>query len=96
MRMRKLGWAGVELEHEGSTLIIDSIITGGVFDAFMAEGEEELVAPTQQPLAALVTHLNRTQNGRAAAGRPTSSRAVHGQRGLCRRRAGLTTNQLDR
>lgn len=66
MRMRRLGWAGVELEHEGSTLIIDNITTGGIFDAFMQEGEDELIGPSQKPLAALVTHLHRDHTDVAA------------------------------
>lgn len=66
MRMRRLGWAGVELEHDGSSLIIDNITTGGIFDAFMREGEDELIGPSQKPLAALVTHLHRDHTDVAA------------------------------
>lgn len=66
MRMRRLGWAGVELEHDGSTLIIDNITTGGVFEPFIVEGEEALIAPSQKPLAALVTHLHRDHTDVAA------------------------------
>lgn len=64
--MRRLGWAGVELEHDGSTLIIDNITTGGIFDAFMNDGEDELIEPSQKPLAALVTHLHRDHTDVAA------------------------------
>lgn len=59
MRMRRLGWAGVELEHDGESLIIDNITTGGVFDAFMSADEDALIGPSRKPLAALVTHLHR-------------------------------------
>ena len=59
MRMRRLGRAGIELEHDGESLIIDNITTGGLFDAFMSKGEDELIGPSRKPLAALLTHLHR-------------------------------------
>ncbi len=55
MRLRFLGWAGVEVEHDGHTLIIDCLK-----DSFPLIPGAELVSP-QGPgraAAALVTHLH--------------------------------------
>jgi L-ascorbate metabolism protein UlaG (beta-lactamase superfamily) len=62
MRIRRLGWAGVELEHEGANLAIDYIATLGFFEEFLGEPEnrDELVQLEAGSLdAALVTHLHR-------------------------------------
>ncbi len=55
MKLRHLGWAGVEIDHDGQTLLIDCFK-----DSFWLIPGEELVAP-QGPgcaVAALVTHLH--------------------------------------
>jgi L-ascorbate metabolism protein UlaG (beta-lactamase superfamily) len=55
MRLRHLGWAGVEIEHEGHTLLIDCIK-----DSFPLIAGEEFVIPLRpgEATAALVTHLH--------------------------------------
>lgn len=62
MRIRRLGWAGVEIEHEGSRLAIDHIATLGFFEDFWGEEEfrDQLVRLEPGSLdAALVTHFHR-------------------------------------
>ena len=65
MRARWLGWAGVELEHEGETVVIDPLIDpAGTFAALGGEAREvELppVVPAGAPraVAGLVSHLHR-------------------------------------
>jgi len=67
MRVRWLGWAGVELEAEGATLVIDPLADAGA--TFAALGEDVLrkvelptvVAPEARrtAVAGLVSHLHR-------------------------------------
>ena len=64
MDVRWLGWAGVEVEHEGATLVIDPLADpGGVFAGFGdAARDVELPvvdAPASGAVAALVSHLHR-------------------------------------
>lgn len=55
MKLRHLGWAGVEIEHDGHTLLIDCLQ-----DAFPLISGDELIAPLgpRRAVAALVTHLH--------------------------------------
>ena len=55
MRLRRLGWAGVEIEHDGHTLLIDALK-----DGFPLIPGERLVSPLGpgRAVAALVTHLH--------------------------------------
>ncbi|MBJ7355353.1 MAG: MBL fold metallo-hydrolase [Thermoleophilaceae bacterium] len=62
MRVRRLGWAGVEIEHGGSRLAIDHIGTLGFFEEFWGDEEfrDQLVQLEPGSLdAALITHLHR-------------------------------------
>ena len=64
MDVRWLGWAGVEVEHDGATLVIDPLADpGGVFAGFgdAALGVElpTVDAPAPGAVAALVSHLHR-------------------------------------
>jgi len=64
MEARWLGWAGVELEQDGETLVIDPLADpGGVFAALAGgAGDVELpaVAPAREgAVAGLVSHLHR-------------------------------------
>jgi L-ascorbate metabolism protein UlaG (beta-lactamase superfamily) len=64
MEARWLGWAGVELEHDGETILIDPLLDpAGVFAGFgaVAEGVElpEVKPARAGALAGLVTHLHR-------------------------------------
>ena len=64
MQARWLGWAGVELDHEGQTLVIDPLVdSAGVFAALAAPGEVEfppVVSPASgRAVAGLMSHLHR-------------------------------------
>lgn len=61
MRMRRLGWAGVELEAEGERIVIDAIADPGpIFRHFLGPEAEPLVlADAGSASAALITHLHR-------------------------------------
>src|SRR3954452_2390656 len=66
MRLRWLGWAGVEIEADGATVVIDPLVDPGA--TFAALGERaaqvelpQIAAPESQrtALAGLVSHLHR-------------------------------------
>lgn len=62
MRIRRLGWAGIEIEEGGVHLAVDAIGTLGFFEEFWGPEEErdELVQLNTDSLdGALVTHLHR-------------------------------------
>jgi L-ascorbate metabolism protein UlaG (beta-lactamase superfamily) len=74
MRLRRLGWAGLELEAEGDSIVVDHVLDPGIFSAFFGEPRDELVAPAPgRALAALITHLHRDH-----ADVPAIERAVAG------------------
>lgn len=60
MRLRRLGWAGIELEAGGERLVVDHVLDPGVFKAFYGDPRDELIAPDPgRACAALLTHLHR-------------------------------------
>jgi L-ascorbate metabolism protein UlaG (beta-lactamase superfamily) len=60
MRWRRLGWAGVEVEADGASLVADHLLDPGVFAAFVSDERDAFVAPEPaRAIAALVTHLHR-------------------------------------
>ncbi|MFT4048610.1 MAG: MBL fold metallo-hydrolase [Solirubrobacterales bacterium] len=62
MRIRRTGWAGVEIEHDGAKLAIDAIGTLGFFEEFWGAPEfrDDLVQLEAGSLdGALLTHLHR-------------------------------------
>lgn len=64
MRCKMLGWAGVELDCEGETLVIDVLaepaaVFAALGDAAAAVALPEVVAPSGEAAAGLVTHLHR-------------------------------------
>src|SRR5438128_2037183 len=66
MNLRRLGWAGVEIEAEGATLVIDPLADpAGLYEPLggaPAGAELPEVVPPQSPasaVAGLVTHLHR-------------------------------------
>lgn len=64
MQVRWLGWAGMELEEGGETIVVDPLADpAATFAAFgaVADGVElpEVAAPTGGALAGLVSHLHR-------------------------------------
>ncbi len=74
MRIRWLGWAGVELEAEGATVVIDALEdAAAVFaplggDAARAPAPEVTAPKEAAAVAALVTHLHRDHADAAAIG----------------------------
>jgi L-ascorbate metabolism protein UlaG (beta-lactamase superfamily) len=81
MRTRWLGWAGVELEHEGETVVIDPLAdAAGTFAGFGALADDvELpeVAPASPGAAAgLVSHLHRDHADAGALAAALSPTAV--------------------
>lgn len=58
MHIRRLGWAGLELTSDGTTIAIDLLEGLGVMEQFLG-GPREPLPPPGRPLAgALVTHLH--------------------------------------
>ncbi len=59
MRVRYLGWAGIEIEAGGETVIVDAVQGFGVHSPFMGEPRGPLLAPgVGSSRAALLTHLH--------------------------------------
>ena len=58
MQIRRLGWAGIELEHEGSRVVIDLFEDNSPLEAFTGPVHTDLPAPAPGVDAALVTHLH--------------------------------------
>lgn len=60
MRLRRLGWAGIELDAGGERLVVDHVLDPGIFKAFYGDPRDELIAPDPgRACAALITHLHR-------------------------------------
>lgn len=62
MRIRRTGWAGIEIEQDGARIVIDAIGTLGFFEEFWGapEDRDELVPLEAGSLdGALLTHLHR-------------------------------------
>jgi L-ascorbate metabolism protein UlaG (beta-lactamase superfamily) len=64
MRIRWLGWAGVEVEAEGERVVIDPLDDASAVFAALGERAREcplpdVVAPSPGSLAGMVTHLHR-------------------------------------
>ncbi len=83
MRVRWLGWAGVEIEQDGATLVVDPLAdAGGTFAGFGAVAEDvELppVAPAAKgAVGGVVSHLHRDHTDAGAlAGALAPGAAVH-------------------
>lgn len=83
MRARWLGWAGVELEHEGATIVIDPLADpAGTFAAFGDAAREvaqpEVVPAAGDACAALLSHLHRDHaDASALAAALSPGAAVH-------------------
>ena len=85
MRVRRLGWAGVEIEADGAAVVIDPLADPGA--TFAALGEEALrrvklpaVVPpsTRAAVAGLLTHLHRDHTDASALGEALApDAAVH-------------------
>src|SRR4051812_14478326 len=59
MIIRKLGWAGIEIEVDGQRLAIDPIVGLGDLEKFVGPPLTPLPAPSGPVDVALVTHLHR-------------------------------------
>jgi L-ascorbate metabolism protein UlaG (beta-lactamase superfamily) len=65
MQARWLGWAGVEVEHEGQTVVIDPLADPGATFAGLGDAAADVELPAVVPAAAgravagLLTHLHR-------------------------------------
>ena len=71
MRIRWLGWAGVEIEAEGERVVVDPLEDAGAVFAGLRERAREcpmpdVVAPSPGALAGMVTHLHRDHADAAA------------------------------
>ncbi len=60
MRVKRLGWASVEVSHEDEYLVIDLFLDNAPLAPFTGELREPLLAPERagEACAALVTHLH--------------------------------------
>jgi len=60
MRIRRLGWAGLEVEASGTTAVIDLVEDVSSMARFIGEPHEPLLKPTKLGgvSVALVTHLH--------------------------------------
>jgi L-ascorbate metabolism protein UlaG (beta-lactamase superfamily) len=81
MKVRWLGWAGVELEADGATLVIDPLADAAA--TFAALGDRagdvqlpELAEPSGDAVGGLVTHLHRDHTDAAALAQALSPDAV--------------------
>jgi L-ascorbate metabolism protein UlaG (beta-lactamase superfamily) len=84
MEVRWLGWAGVELEAEGTTVVIDPLADPAATFAAFGDAARDAELPAVQPAspgraaAALVTHLHRDHaDAGALAGALAPGAAVH-------------------
>jgi L-ascorbate metabolism protein UlaG (beta-lactamase superfamily) len=75
MRVRRLGWAGVEVEAEGATVVIDPLADPGATFAALGDRAREVQLPAIVPpeaqgtaVAGLVTHLHRDHTDAGALG----------------------------
>src|SRR5689334_2920699 len=64
MKIRLLGWAGVEVEEQGERIVIDPLedataVFSWIGDSAAAMPRPAVVAPRAGALAGLVTHLHR-------------------------------------
>lgn len=64
MKIRRLGWAGVELSAQGATLVVDFVRDFSLLTATQREGA--FVEPARAAVAALVTHLHEDHTDVAA------------------------------
>jgi L-ascorbate metabolism protein UlaG (beta-lactamase superfamily) len=93
VRIKWLGWAGVEIEHAGERVVVDPLRdTGAVFAPFGERGGKsplpDVLAPAPGALAAMVTHLHRDHadadalSGALAPGAPVFEPSGFGGSGL--------------
>jgi L-ascorbate metabolism protein UlaG (beta-lactamase superfamily) len=71
MRVRRLGWAGIEIEAQGVTAVVDLLEDVGPLERFIGPPQAPLLAPAAQGSVtlALVTHLHSDHTDPAAVAR---------------------------
>jgi L-ascorbate metabolism protein UlaG (beta-lactamase superfamily) len=84
MRIRWLGWAGVEIEAGGERVLIDPLEDAGAVFAWLGEPAEAVplpvtVAPEPGAVAGLLTHLHRDHADAAALARGLAPEATVGE-----------------
>ena len=80
MRIRFLGWAGVEVEAQGEHLVVDPLEDAGAVFAWLGDRAADIplpdvVAPAPGAAAGLVTHLHRDHADAAALAAALASNA---------------------
>jgi len=58
MHIRRLGWAGLELEADGQIALVDLLLQTSWIEGFVGAPRTELPAPSRPADLALVTHLH--------------------------------------
>jgi len=66
MRVRRLGWAGLEIEVDGETAVLDPLQDTAPLRSFIGDAREPLLAPRPGARVALVTHLHSDHTDPAA------------------------------
>ncbi len=67
MRVRRLGWAGIEIEAQGATAIVDLLEDAGPLERFIGAPQAPLLSPAASSAGlALVTHLHSDHTDPAA------------------------------
>jgi L-ascorbate metabolism protein UlaG (beta-lactamase superfamily) len=66
MRVRRLGWAGLEIDVDGVTAVFDVLLDCEPLRSFIGDAREPLVAPRSGARVALVTHLHSDHTDPAA------------------------------
>ncbi|MET0234911.1 MAG: MBL fold metallo-hydrolase [Kibdelosporangium sp.] len=74
MRVRRLGWAGLEIESDGSTVVIDLVEEAEPLRSAMPDGG--LIPPSRVADIALVTHLHSDHADPAAIERALTPRGA--------------------
>jgi L-ascorbate metabolism protein UlaG (beta-lactamase superfamily) len=80
MRIRWLGWAGVEIEEDGDVVVVDPLedpaaVFAWLGDQAAAMAPPDVIPPRAGALAGLVTHLHRDHADAAALAATLSSDA---------------------
>jgi L-ascorbate metabolism protein UlaG (beta-lactamase superfamily) len=81
MRIRWLGWAGVEIEEHGERVVIDPLLDPAAVFAWLGEQARaiplpDLVPPRPGAIAGLLTHLHRDHADAAALGAALADGAI--------------------
>jgi L-ascorbate metabolism protein UlaG (beta-lactamase superfamily) len=60
MRWRRLGWAGLEVQADGASIVVDHLLDPGIFKHFFSDERDALITPEPgRAIGALLTHLHR-------------------------------------